>query len=186
MNILFLLYLAHLLGDYPLQTNWIYKIKHKSTEGGLVHILVIFACLAVCLFPYLVFPSVWFLMITISVLHFIQDSIKVKMKSKYVLRGYVVDQILHLVVSTLAWSIFIYPILYKTNEIEALPIYTDLAIIVYFIGLIAVTFFADVTAFVSDGNDAYKSRANLKRDWVFMAKSAIVFSIVYFLLLLVI
>jgi len=90
------LYLAHLIGDYPLQPNWMVKIKH-TWYGLLLHVGVHLAVLLVIvgaarrvLWPYL---------LALTFVHFGIDLLKngfTKYQPQWVAGPYLFDQLLHL------------------------------------------------------------------------------------------
>lgn len=53
------LLLAHLLADFPFQTNWIYAQKLKSIWGVILHCGIVTLFNIIFLFPYLHLPQVW-------------------------------------------------------------------------------------------------------------------------------
>ncbi|MFH0776788.1 MAG: DUF3307 domain-containing protein [Patescibacteria group bacterium] len=97
---LFLLFtLAHLLGDYPFQTSWIYLQKTKGLPGQLLHVSILGACFLILTAPLLSNRIVLNALTLILVMHFLQDFLKIELVSK---RGkirpfpaLVLDQALH-------------------------------------------------------------------------------------------
>ena len=84
MEIIIKLILAHLIGDYVLQIDFIAQSKGKNFYHLLVH------CLLYCLPFYVVFGFVWQL-IPLLTLHILIDLLK----AKYKLIPYWLDQVIH-------------------------------------------------------------------------------------------
>ncbi|MEZ4729572.1 MAG: DUF3307 domain-containing protein [Caldilineaceae bacterium] len=78
MDLAAALFLSHLVGDFPLQTNQIYRLKNESWVGVALHaaIHVILAALLVKQ-PLVVWP----MLTTLGILHFLIDLIKLRMPS---------------------------------------------------------------------------------------------------------
>lgn len=95
MNLAAALLLSHLVGDFPLQTNWIYKFKNESWLGIALHatIHVILAALLVE-HPF----TVWPLFVTLGVLHFLIDLIKLHVPTQRQALGFLLDQAAHILV----------------------------------------------------------------------------------------
>ncbi len=89
---------AHLIADYPLQTNWIAGAKGRM-RGLLVHILVhILVLLAIA---GAALPLVWPHLLTLALLHLVIDFCKAQVtrrKPAWVIVPYLVDQALHILV----------------------------------------------------------------------------------------
>lgn len=86
------LYLAHLIGDFPLQTNRIYELKSQSNRGILLHV-AIHIMVAVILIknplPY------WRLLLVLGIVHFIIDWTKLHLPGRRQTPGFILDQIAH-------------------------------------------------------------------------------------------
>ncbi len=90
------LLLAHFIGDFPLQFNKIYNLKHKGLIGILPHALIIMGCLIIFSWPYLNLPGLWGFIFFVTIIHLFQDSIKTGYKgTKYSFWFYLVDQLSH-------------------------------------------------------------------------------------------
>ncbi|MDD5775739.1 MAG: DUF3307 domain-containing protein [Candidatus Omnitrophica bacterium] len=90
------LLLAHFIGDFPLQFNFIFKLKLKGLRGVIPHALIIFFCGIAMSWPYLHMPLIWGFLAFIAVTHLIQDSLKINYgKPKHGFWAYVIDQITH-------------------------------------------------------------------------------------------
>jgi hypothetical protein len=142
MFIFIRLLLAHLIGDYPLQFNLIYRFKNKGLKGIIPHALLIIASLILLSWPYLNLPWLWFFILFVGITHLIQDSIKLDYgKIKYSFWIYLLDQLLHIL--TIA-------IVFLTNLKDIQPLkepsglialwYNNDALIIYLIAVIAATY----------------------------------------------
>jgi uncharacterized integral membrane protein len=76
MNLLAALLLGHLIGDFPLQTNQIYRLKNKSWLGIVLHAVVHVVITALLICQPL---SVWPLFVYLGVLHFLIDLLKLRL-----------------------------------------------------------------------------------------------------------
>lgn len=96
MFIFIRLLLAHFIGDFPLQFNKIYNLKHKGLIGILPHAFIIMGCLIILSWPYLNFPGLWGFIFFVTIIHLFQDSIKVSYKKiKFSFWLYLLDQLSH-------------------------------------------------------------------------------------------
>lgn len=93
------LLLAFLLADYPLQTDWVFKIRYEKRWGVALHAGIhLLVTLAVCL-PYLHSP--WFIVgvVVLQAVHGLFDTVK-----KNGLLGFFADQLFHFAsLAALAW-----------------------------------------------------------------------------------
>jgi len=91
------LYLAHLLGDFVLQFDELYRLKVSSRLGHVLHVLIHLGCSILLAWPYRREPVFWGFLVALIAIHFIQDCIKydrMKNRSKAFLY-FVVDQFFH-------------------------------------------------------------------------------------------
>lgn len=93
------LFTAHLIGDFPLQTNKIYSLKTKSNIGIFYHVIMVFLASILCLLP--VMNLNMFLYITaMCLIHFLIDHTKLtynkKMNKQFIVVGFILDQLLHI------------------------------------------------------------------------------------------
>ncbi|MFZ4657785.1 MAG: DUF3307 domain-containing protein [Caldilineaceae bacterium] len=93
MNLLAALLLGHLIGDFPLQTNQIYRLKNKSWLGIVLHAVVHVVITALLICQPL---SVWPLFVYLGVLHFLIDLLKLRLPIKQQWLGFLLDQVAHL------------------------------------------------------------------------------------------
>lgn len=104
MFIFLRLLLAHFIGDFPLQFDAIYKLKLKGFAGNLPHALLITACSAAAMWPWLRLPSVWLFVLFIGVTHLLEDYLKIKTgRGGCGFLSYVTDQLIHVAVISAVW-----------------------------------------------------------------------------------
>lgn len=100
LNFFLLLVLAHLLGDYPLQTNWVYRQKLGGLLGVSWHTAILALCYAAVVLPYLTNWQILMLLVILPLAHGIQDHLKVvlvdKRKHLAPIPGLLLDQLTHL------------------------------------------------------------------------------------------
>ncbi|MFH1546806.1 MAG: DUF3307 domain-containing protein [Patescibacteria group bacterium] len=166
MNLFLLLVLAHLLGDYPLQTNWIYRQKFRSWSGGLWHAAILFLCFAVILSPYLANWRVAALVATISFIHYLQDYLKIeivnKRKKMTAFSGLLFDQLLHFLflMGAAYWANSLQLEVISGNLISSI-LYSD-PVLIYLIVLLSATFVINTVSHVKNFD---KSKSEFRRDW---------------------
>ncbi len=100
METFFILLLAHLLGDFPLQTNRIFRMKIAGTQGLLIHV-AIHLIVAIILIPSA--WQYWMVLFILGISHFFTDWTKVQLQrpSKPFLPGFLIDQGMHILVISL-------------------------------------------------------------------------------------
>ena len=142
MFIFLRLLLAHFIGDFPLQTDKIFLLKHKGLKGGIPHALLITSSLTALSWPYLKIPLLWAFIIFVGVSHYFQDLIKIKFSIlKYGFWLYLVDQAGH--VLTIALVLLtplknLGPI--NNTSCPIAPYYNSNALVLYLIALIIATY----------------------------------------------
>lgn len=182
MQLFLLLSLAHLLGDYPFQTNWIYRQKTKSWLGSFLHVLILAACFAVLLAPYLVNRVVILALFIILVVHFFQDVWKIELANKRKkiapFAALVLDQVLHfaLLVGVAFRLDSVRLRISFAEEIITSP--TFLWILMYVIVLILATFTWDVFEFVRN------KREKLQHKWPSLLSRGAIVTVVFGLIYL--
>jgi hypothetical protein len=115
MDILFLLILGHLCGDYALQTDFMAEKKGKSLLVLSAHVLTYTVCLWLFFIFYSILyqPHLYYKLSTLLFLaflyieHWLQDYLKSR-SQKCTKQTYYIDQVLHLAV-LYAYRIFIFP-----------------------------------------------------------------------------
>ena len=95
MNLAAALLLGHLIADFPLQTNWVYRLKSQSWLGVLLHTAIHLAVTAALIQP---IQHALPLLSLLGLLHFITDYTKVRVQAKHQSTGFLIDQIAHLLV----------------------------------------------------------------------------------------
>lgn len=89
------LLLTHVIGDYALQTDSIYKLKISGGILGLaVHVAI--HVLITGLLLQLGFVHNWFLLLLLFVLHFTVDLVKLQIQTHYQFVAYLLDQVVHI------------------------------------------------------------------------------------------
>ena len=91
MNKFLLLLLAHLIADFPFQTNWVFKMRQKYRWGGWIHILIHTITTTILLTPYLHHYQTWIVIGIITITHYTIDQMK-----KPTIWHFFMDQLLHL------------------------------------------------------------------------------------------
>lgn len=162
MNFFLLLAIAHLLGDFLFQTNWIYRQKFRSLPGGLWHAGILFLCFLAILSPYLANWQVIALIATISFMHYFQDCLKIEIvdrrKKVTAFHGLLLDQFFHFLFLAVAacW----------VNSMQLKIFFSWIAenphfrfALIYFVALLLITFVWNVIRHSRRGDKI------LRRDW---------------------
>jgi hypothetical protein len=93
MHVVNTLLLGHLIADFPLQTNRVYRLKNRHWSGILLHAIIHCAVTGLLLqdaFTY------WRMLVALGVMHFVTDWIKLRTPFKLQLVGFVLDQVAHI------------------------------------------------------------------------------------------
>jgi|GEM_PF-4425501 len=93
-----LLMLAHLVGDFPLQTDTIYDLKQKSYRGVILHVAICTIVNFILLSPFMLSIYTWAAMLFLAVYHFTLDRTKIMvtlLRAKDGLGYFLLDQALH-------------------------------------------------------------------------------------------
>jgi len=112
LNTLFLLILAHILADFPLQTDRINAEKSRYYWWGYTkHLIIIFLTLIVLLLPYFR-PELVVAFILFSLAHMMVDVIKnfFSARGKTDLAIFLVDQGIHFLMIYIFWGIMDFPL----------------------------------------------------------------------------
>lgn len=131
MNTFAVLLLAHLLGDFPLQTNRVYKMKLANKRGLLLHVMIHVVTAAALIKQFWLH---WPLLLALAVIHFLTDYIKIQTQKQGqpLTFGFIADQIAHLVtLGALAW--------WRPDVVSILPIWL----------VITAVFFATIPALMT-------------------------------------
>lgn len=112
------LYLAHMIADFPLQNDFIFRLKttHKHI-GALPHIIIHIIVMVIVMLPFIYSWRMIGCILFISLIHYISDTKKVdtnivlkQSNTPYSqLMYFAIDQIIHLITIFLAVSIFFFP-----------------------------------------------------------------------------
>jgi len=95
MDLAAALFLSHLVGDFPLQTNQIYRLKNESWMGIALHAAIHVALAALLVQqPF----AVWRMLAILGVLHFLIDFIKLRIPTRHLSLSFLLDQAVHLLV----------------------------------------------------------------------------------------
>ncbi|MCA9965659.1 MAG: DUF3307 domain-containing protein [Anaerolineales bacterium] len=92
MDVWATLLLAHLIADFPLQTNWVFKVKTQGSWGVGVHVGIHLLVTAVLIKDHLAY---WHVLLVLGVAHFITDWVKLRFPGRLQTPGFIVDQIIH-------------------------------------------------------------------------------------------
>jgi len=136
------LLLGHFIGDFPLQTNKIYGLKHRGLWGGIPHALLIVASFLALSWPYLHLPKVWIFIILLGLIHLLQDSVKVSYTgfTKYSFWFYLLDQCFHIVLIAMLFFTDLKNLAPPIARNGFVSIYNNNIFIAYLIALIAATY----------------------------------------------
>jgi len=95
MNLIATLLIGHLIADFPLQTDWIYRYKTESWVGILLHVIIHLFVTALLIQP---LSTAIPLLLLLGILHFITDYMKVRLSPKRQATGFLIDQFVHIMV----------------------------------------------------------------------------------------
>ena len=93
------LLLAHVIGDFPLQTDAIFRLKTQHRWGVLPHVLICTIINIVVLLPYLGNHYTWFAVAFLGVVHTALDRTKITVTEKIAKDNFfqfLIDQLLHI------------------------------------------------------------------------------------------
>ena len=99
MFIFYKLVLGHLIADFFLQFEELYRLKLRSQLGHFAHVLIHFCTCLLLVFPDLDKPFIWIFVGIISLIHFFQDGLKYSLQEKHPRAAFpifILDQILHI------------------------------------------------------------------------------------------
>ncbi len=109
MFLLLKLYLAHVIADFVLQFDELYRLKVKSQAGHWLHVAMHFGLTLLIVLPYLQFSFMWFFVAAVTLIHYGQDRIKYGLMEnpRHLFPYFVLDQIFHFLFLT---SILLFPV----------------------------------------------------------------------------
>ena len=125
------LLLSHLVGDFPLQTNQISRLKSQSWVGIALHVAIHIVVTALLIKQPL---TVWPMLLLLGVLHFFIDLFKLRVPLKRQSLGFLLDQVAHLLVLVLLARVW------STATASVLPLYTLMPMIIYGLFLATLVF----------------------------------------------
>jgi hypothetical protein len=92
MHLLNTLLLGHLIADFPLQTNGVYRLKNRHWSGILLHAAIHCVVTGLLLQDAL---THWRMLVALCVMHFATDWLKLRIPFKVQSGGFVLDQVAH-------------------------------------------------------------------------------------------
>ena len=103
MFLFYRLLLAHIIADFPIQTNQIFKVKTNAEWGILIHTLIVLIFSILFTFPFLEDPKVIIIIIIIFLSHTVIDKLKMEYSKKTKnqsesIRILLLDQALHIAI----------------------------------------------------------------------------------------
>lgn len=138
------LYLAHLIGDFVLQFEELYRLKVRSVLGHAGHVLIHVLVSILLTQPYWGQPVLWIFIGLLAVEHLIQDLIKYNLQKKHpaiTFPLFVVDQMIHFLAVR---SVLLFSVSKLQLGFPEMPVwnlyYTENAWTLYAIAFLWVTF----------------------------------------------
>ena len=152
MPLFYRLLLAHIIADFPLQTNQIFKVKTNTEWGVLIHTLIVLIFSVLFTFPYLESPKVIIILLVIFLSHTVIDKLKMeysKKTSNQSIKIFLLDQFLHIsIIAALSFNFEkIYLLISPFNNAflnYLIHLYNNDIFIISLIGYIATIFFIPV------------------------------------------
>jgi hypothetical protein len=152
MPLFYRLLLAHLVADFPLQTNQIFKVKTNTEWGVLIHTLIVLIFSILFTFPYLEDPKVIIILLVIFLSHTVIDKLKMEYSNKtknQSIRILLFDQALHLAIIAVLTFNFTESYLLSSpfNSVflnYLIDVYNNDIFIISLIGYIASVFFIPI------------------------------------------
>ena len=152
MFLFYRLLLAHIIADFPLQTNQIFKVKTNTEWGVLIHTLIVLIFSILFTFPYLENPKVIIILLIIFLSHTVIDKLKLEHSKKtknQSIRILLLDQALHTTIIAVLTFNFTESYLLSSPFNSAflnylIDIYNNDIFIVSLIGYIASVFFIPI------------------------------------------
>ena len=152
MFLFYRLLLAHIIADFPLQTNQIFKVKTNTEWGVLIHTLIVLIFSILFAFPYLEDPKVIIILLVIFLSHTVIDKLKMEYSKKtknQSIRILLLDQALHIAIIAILTFSFTesYLLSFPFNSVflnYLIDIYNNDIFIVSLIGYIASVFFIPI------------------------------------------
>ena len=143
MSPFWLLIFAHIVSDFPLQTDKVYRIKKSYKWGVLLHVSICTIVNIIVLIPLLGYWQAWVTIAILFVVHALLDKSKIIITGKILSDGFLyflADQIMHVFTIWLASSI-IFNLGQLTQSNAFFPgFYNNPALIIIFSGLLLSVF----------------------------------------------
>jgi len=168
MALFWLWVLAHLVGDFPLQTDRVFYYKYHTRWGILIHIGITTLCNVLLTVPFWRYSYYWLLIAAMAILHFIYDRGKINLTKKGLEDNtflFLFDQFLHFITIYLAYKAFY--ALYPGLSVPLTGFWADMRTVQILSGFVLIVFaIAPVNYFLI--NDYYRYVRKLKRPhWPF-------------------
>jgi len=152
MPLFYRLLLAHIIADFPMQTNQIFKVKTNTEWGVLIHTLIVLIFSIFFAFPYLEDPKVIIILLVIFLSHTVIDKLKMEYSKKIKnqsIRILLLDQALHIAIIAVLTFNFTesYLLSFPFNGVflnYLIDIYNSDIFIISLIGYIASVFFIPI------------------------------------------
>jgi len=146
------LLLAHIIADFPMQTNQIFKVKMNTEWGVLIHTLIVLIFSIFFAFPYLEDPKVIIILLVIFLSHTVIDKLKMEYSKKtknQSIRILLLDQFLHIsIIAALSFNFEKFYLLISPFNNAFLNylihLYNNDIFIISLIGYIASVFFIPI------------------------------------------
>ena len=116
MELFATLLLAHLLADFPLQTDWMFRVKVRHWAGVVLHAAMHVLVTAALIQQPLTY---WPVLLILWAVHSLIDWLKLYIQFKYISVGFVLDQIAHTL--TLAMIAYQVPAIMGGIQPEIVP-----------------------------------------------------------------
>ncbi len=170
MQLFYRLLLAHVIADFPLQTNKIFKVKNNTEWGVLFHTLIVLIFSLLLTFPYLKDPKVIIIIIIIFLSHTVIDKLKLeysKKTNKASTRILLLDQALHITIIALLTFNFtetylLSPQITHVFFNDLIDIYNNDIFIISLIGYITSIFFIPIILMYTSEEDIPANSKKLK------------------------
>jgi len=167
MFLFYRLLLAHIIADFPMQTNQIFKVKMNTEWGVLLHTLIVLIFSILFAFPYLEAPKVIIILWVIFLSHTMIDKIKLEYSKKNAnqdIKIFLLDQFLHISIIA-ALSFYFeknYLLISPFNNAflnYLIQLYNNDIFIISLIGYIATIFFIPVLLiFIKEEDISYEPK----------------------------
>jgi len=167
MFLFYRLLLAHIIADFPMQTNQIFKVKTNTEWGVLIHTLIVLLFSILFTFPYLEAPKVIIILWVIFLSHTVIDKIKLEYSKKNAnqdIKIFLLDQFLHIsIIAALSFNFEkIYLLISPFNNAflnYLIQLYNNDIFIISLIGYIATIFFIPVLLiFIKEEDISYEPK----------------------------